>query len=78
MKSHPSPDTDKSQLTNRQTSNRLQIAQIVREACIDAAREGFTDASIQGLCQEGAMEAAMSAIERLDLSNLLKKTLPDL
>lgn len=48
------------------------IAQSVRDACIDAAREGFTDASIQGLCQEGAMEAAISAMERLDLQEILK------
>lgn len=50
----------------------VRVAQSVRDACIDAAREGFQDASIQGLCQEGAMEAAVSAIERLDLEDLVK------
>ncbi len=48
-----------------------QQAQQIREACIKAAKEGFMDASIQGLCTEGAMEAAVSAIQMLDLEKLL-------
>lgn len=48
------------------------LAQKVRNACIDAAREGFKDASMSGLCAEGAMEAAISAMENLDLDQLIQ------
>ena len=46
-------------------------AEIIREACITAAKEGFMDASISGLCNEGAVEAAISAIQNLDLNKVL-------
>ncbi|MFY0698114.1 MAG: acetyltransferase [Balneola sp.] len=46
-------------------------AEIVRDACIAAAKEGFMDASISGLCNEGAIEAAISAIQNLDLTKVL-------
>ncbi|MEP1150917.1 MAG: acetyltransferase [Balneola sp.] len=47
-------------------------AEVIRQACIKAAKEGFMDASISGLCTEGAMEAAISSIQNLDLSRVLK------
>jgi len=47
-------------------------AEIIRQACIKAAKEGFVDASISGLCAEGAMEAAISAIQNLDLTKVIK------
>lgn len=49
-------------------------AEIIRQACISAAREGFMDASISGLCTEGAIEAAISAIQNLDLSKVINNT----
>lgn len=52
---------------------KLDIAKIVREACIRAAREGFKDASMSGLCADGAMEAAVSAIQSLDLEKIIEK-----
>lgn len=54
-------------------NRKLAIAETVRESCIQAAREGFQDASISGLCAEGAMEAAISAIQQLDLKIILEK-----
>jgi len=39
----------------------------VREALIRTALEAYADASMQGLCAEGAWEAAVSAMRRLDL-----------
>lgn len=50
---------------------QLQLAQKVKEACIQAAKEGFQDASMSGLCTEGAMEAAVSAIQNLDIKKIL-------
>ncbi|MEQ9278646.1 MAG: acetyltransferase [Balneola sp.] len=51
--------------------NSKTEAEIIREACINAAKEGFMDASISGLCNEGAVEAAISAIQKLDLTKVL-------
>ncbi|MEX2478036.1 MAG: acetyltransferase [Gracilimonas sp.] len=48
-------------------SKQLEIAEQIRTACIDTAKEGFLDASMSGLCSEGAMEAAISAMQSLDL-----------
>lgn len=49
-------------------------AENIRQACIEAAREGFMDASISGLCNDGAIEAAISAIQNLDLNKILSST----
>ncbi len=49
-------------------------AEKIRNACINAAKEGFIDASISGLCTEGAMEAAISSIEMLDLEKILSQS----
>lgn len=47
-----------------------RLAEAVRQACLDAAREGFESASLSGLCHEGAVEAALDAIRALDLEKL--------
>lgn len=49
-----------------------QLAERIRKACLEAAREGFMDASMSGLCAEGAMEAAISAIQKLDLNKVIE------
>lgn len=51
----------------------LVLAQKIREICIEAAREGFRDASISGLCTEGAMEAAISEIQKIDMMKMLNE-----
>ncbi|MEQ9310797.1 MAG: acetyltransferase [Balneolaceae bacterium] len=48
-------------------------AELIREACVKAAKEGYLDASIRGLCFDGAMEASLSAIQMLDLEKLLSR-----
>lgn len=50
----------------------LEIAEAVRAACIQAALDGYRNASISGLCAEGAFEAAISAIRMLDVISLIK------
>jgi hypothetical protein len=42
-------------------------AERVREALIQAALEGYEQAAVSGLCEEGRWEAAISAMRRLDL-----------
>jgi len=52
---------------------KIELAEQVREECIKAAREGFRDASMSGLCSEGTKEAAISAIQRLVLNKIINK-----
>ncbi len=55
----------------------LRTAERVRSACIEAARTGYEDAAIAGLCAEGALEAALGAIDRLDLRTVLAHAADD-
>lgn len=70
---HPSSPSTSFNTNSPSKLSRLDLAETVRQACIKAAAEGFQNASIQGLCQEGAVEAAISAIEMMDLKSLVKK-----
>ncbi|HET7273995.1 MAG TPA: hypothetical protein VFI91_02380 [Longimicrobiaceae bacterium] len=47
-----------------------ELAERVKRACIRAAEAAYEDAGIQGLCTEGRWEAAIGAIEQLDLREL--------
>jgi len=39
----------------------------IRAACISAAQQSYQQASASGLCAEGAFEAAIGAMQTLDL-----------
>lgn len=52
---------------------RIRLARAVRDACIEAAKQGYERAAISGLCEEGALEAALSAIHMLDVDALLRE-----
>ena len=52
--------------------SELRLAQAVREACIKAAKDGYEHAAISGLCEEGALEAALSAIHMVDLEAIVR------
>ncbi|OMH38074.1 acetyltransferase [Motiliproteus sp. MSK22-1] len=58
---------------SEQESNLQYIAETVRDACIEAALEGYENAAISGLCREGAWEAAISSIRMVDIEAILKK-----
>ena len=47
------------------------LAERVRDACLQAALHAYEDAGIQGLCAAGRWEAAVGAIETLDLAPVL-------
>jgi hypothetical protein len=53
-----------------------QIGEAVRSACVEAALTGYEEASISGLCGEGAFEAAVSAMRRLDLEAFARQVAP--
>jgi hypothetical protein len=58
-----------------QKPTKIEIAEKIRQASIEAAQEGFKEASMSGLCSEGAMEAAIGAIQSLNLQQLLVEEL---
>lgn len=50
----------------------LQLAQLIRAACLETAMRAYADARMDGLCHEGAWEVAQDALRSLDLSALLR------
>jgi hypothetical protein len=48
-----------------------QLAEAVRQACIDAALRAYEDAGCSGLCQEGRWEYAVDAMRALPLRPLV-------
>lgn len=50
--------------------NQHRLAEAVRAACLQAARDASEDARMSGLCADGALEAALGAIEMLDVDSL--------
>lgn len=59
---------------NTHHEQQMATAQIVKDACIRAAIEGYESAAMSGLCCEGAWEAAISAVRMLDLDSIIKET----
>jgi hypothetical protein len=55
---------------NSRMTDPLPTAEAVRRACIEAALAAYEDAGISGLCAEGRWEAAVSAMQSLDLKRL--------
>ena len=50
-----------------------QIAKAIRQACVQAAQQGYERAAADGLCDEGALEVALDAIRSLDLDQILRE-----
>lgn len=49
---------------------RKRLAEAVRLACVEAARKGYEEAALAGLCHEGAVEASLGAIRMLDIQTI--------
>ncbi len=62
--------------TNNRLKDEIRIAKAVREACVQAACQGYERAAADGLCDEGALEVALDAIHSLDLEKLLRELNP--
>lgn len=52
-----------------------RLSEAVRAACLKAARNGYEQASMSGLCHAGAMEAALDAMQALDLETMVREVL---
>ncbi len=53
-------------------SAQRRLAEAVRTACIRAALAGYEDASLSGLCHEGAWERAIDAMRELKLEAVIQ------
>ena len=49
------------------------LANRIREACLEAVLQAYEDAGIQGLCAEGRWEAAVGALKAVELAPLLRE-----
>ena len=52
-----------------------RFAEAVRDELIRAAIEGFEAGALDGLCPAGTMEAAISAMRRVDVPAIVKRVL---
>lgn len=53
-----------------------QAAEAVRNACLQAALDGYERAGMSGLCEEGRWEMVIDSIKSLDVGAVLAR-LPD-
>ena len=57
--------------TENVSEMKFALAQQVRDACIVAATAGYESALMSGLCREGAWDAAISAIQMMNLQEVI-------
>ncbi|KAB2308360.1 acetyltransferase [Betaproteobacteria bacterium SCN2] len=50
----------------------LQLAETIRTACLRAAIDAYEDAALRGLCEAGRWEAAVGALQSLDLGTIIR------
>lgn len=50
----------------------IQLARVIRDACIQEALSAYENAGISGLCAEGRWECAIGALRQLDLEALVQ------
>ncbi|MBK8906232.1 MAG: acetyltransferase [Anaerolineaceae bacterium] len=56
---------------NENEQSKRELAEKVLQACVQAAKAGFEQARMDGLCEEGAVETAVSAMQNLNLEKLI-------
>ncbi|MCB1876258.1 MAG: acetyltransferase [Chromatiales bacterium] len=52
-----------------------ELAERIRQACIEVALEAYELGGISGLCAEGRWELAIGAIRDLDLNSVVKSAI---
>jgi hypothetical protein len=53
------------------TADQRRLAEAVKAACVAAAQQGYEQAAASGLCDEGALEAAIGAVRMLDVEAVI-------
>ena len=56
---------------NDQPNDEYLLAALVRDRCLEAARRGYEEAALSGLCEEGRIEMALDAIRSLDTTKII-------
>jgi len=51
----------------------VQLAERLRQACLDAALQAYEDAGFDGLCCEGRWECAVNALRYLDVEAVVRE-----
>ncbi|MEZ4590440.1 MAG: acetyltransferase [Chloroflexota bacterium] len=59
-------------MMNENELSKQEMAEKIRQACVQAAIAGFEQARLDGLCEEGAVETAVSYIQKLNFDQLLR------
>lgn len=54
------------------TDEARKLAEAVRDACLEAAKQGYEEAAQSGVCHEGAVEASLDAVKMVDLKAVLE------
>jgi hypothetical protein len=57
------------------TDDKYQLAQAIREACVETALHAYEEAGISGLCGEGRWEYAIQALKGLDLGKVIRQAM---
>ncbi len=57
---------------NLSNEEKQNFAELVKQACVKTALDAYEEASIKGLCHEGAWEYAIDAMRNLKIEELLK------
>lgn len=55
------------------SEGKRRLAQLVLDACLNAAITHFEDARVDGLCCEGAWESAVEAIRAMNVEGLINQ-----
>jgi hypothetical protein len=55
-------------------NEQRQLAEAIRQACLQAALAGYEDAGLSGLCHQGAWECAIDAIRSLDINAIIEQS----
>jgi hypothetical protein len=53
------------------------LASALRDRCFSAALAAYEDASIDGLCHDGAWECALEAMQAIDLEKIVSKVIAE-
>ncbi len=59
--------------SNADTEKQRKLAESVREAVLRAALEGYEQAGLAGMCDEGRWEMAVDSMRSLNLDALVEK-----
>jgi hypothetical protein len=55
------------------TSEIQELAEKIRNACVQTALTAYENARMDGLCPQGAWESAIGAMQQLDVESLVRQ-----